>query len=148
MMDIYMCNCKWRECNGINKQKKYTSASTYNRGPLSDENSQWKTKIWWQDNSVLGWNSDDVMKREKMSSFVKTLAEFCMKKRNNKLHNLQTYSIIQWHFYITNLSIWTVVTNSWCKENTLSLPSVVSCCIKKSSLQCFDTDVNVNRKVI
>jgi len=32
------------------------------------------------------------MKHEKMSSFVKKLTEFCMKKRNNELHNLQTFN--------------------------------------------------------
>jgi len=73
-----------------NMQKK---CITYNRGPLSDENSQWKTKIWRQNSSGLGWKSGDVMKREKMSSFVKTLTEFYTR---NIIANNETRGSWRW----------------------------------------------------
>jgi len=52
----------WTEWYGTHTHKTVIQqVSTYSRGPLSDENSQWNTKTWWQDKPVLEWNSDDDM---------------------------------------------------------------------------------------
>jgi len=117
---VCMCNYKWTHSDVKNMSKKCTDAPTYNRGPLSDENSQWKTKIWRQDDSVLGWNSDDDMKCKKMSSFVKILTEFFIKKqtllqgKKNKLHNQQICIVWQWNFNMKHSAALTI---------SLSLPS-------------------------